>query len=411
MTTVPEEPIYASANRPEMKLPAWARMIYRRNSPTLLGGRRLYFSPAEGTGGRQIHVNGRALLNFSSYNYLDLSGDPRVNEAAIRAIHDCGTSVSASRMVGGDRPIHKTLESELADFFGREHAASFVGGYVTNVSLLGFLLEPSDLILCDSDIHNSIQTGAQLSGATTRAFAHGDCDALEALLDETKEGYRQRLIVTEGLFSMGGDIPDLPRIVELANRCGAHIMVDEAHSVGTLGSTGRGIAEHYGIPSDAVDLWMGTLSKSFSSCGGFVTGKFELMEHIRTLCPGSMFSVGMSPANTAAALESIRILRAEPWRVTQLQQRSDFFLHACQQRSLDTGACQGHSPIIPVMVGDASRAVAATQRLFDEGVYVFPLAFPAVGKMDARLRFFINCMHSEQELERTADLVAEALRQ
>ncbi len=266
-------------------------------------------------------IDGRELVSFSSYNYVGMSGDRRVVAAVKRAIDRFGTSVSASRLVAGEKTIHRELEEELARFIGVDAAVVFVGGHSTNETTLGHLFGPGDLIVHDALAHNSIVQGAVLSGARRRAFPHNDWRSLDKLLEELRPTYRRVAIAIEGVYSMDGDIADVPRFIEVKKRHKAFLYVDEAHSLGVLGAGGRGVSEHFGIHPKDVDIWMGTLSKSLGSCGGYIAGSPALVEYLKYTAPGFVFAAGMSPANTAAALASLRLLEAEPQRVARLHQR------------------------------------------------------------------------------------------
>ncbi|MEV7547879.1 aminotransferase class I/II-fold pyridoxal phosphate-dependent enzyme, partial [Streptomyces sp. NPDC089915] len=277
-----------------------------------------YFLVHEGGMTDTTVVDGRRLLSFSGYNYLGLATDPRVTGAAREAVERYGTSASASRLLSGSRPLHLELEAELAGLLGCDSALTLANGHATNVTVIGHLVGPGDLVVHDSLAHDSILQGCRLSGATRRPFPHDDAAALDALLGQVRHQYRRVLVVVEGVYSMDGDIADLPALIEVKRRHGALLMVDEAHSIGTIGPTGGGIGEHHGVDRGAVDLWAGTLSKALASCGGYVAGSRRVVEYLRYTVPGFVYSAGMTPADTAAALAALRVLRAEPQRVGRL---------------------------------------------------------------------------------------------
>ncbi len=258
--------------------------------------------------------------------------------------------------------MHRDLEQALAAFLGTPAAIVFVSGHATNVTTIGHLLGPDDLILHDILAHNSIVQGAMLSGATHRAFAHNDWQALDALLSEVRHRYRRVLIAIEGVYSMDGDFPELPRFVELRKKHKTLLLVDEAHSLGTMGATGRGIGEHWGVTRTDVDLWMGTLSKSLASCGGYIAGSTELVEYLKYTAPGFVYSVGLSPPNAAAALAALTVLRREPQRVARLRELATLFLKLARERGLDTGSAAG-TPVVPVIVGKLGQEPAPGARL------------------------------------------------
>jgi 8-amino-7-oxononanoate synthase len=364
-----------------------------------------YFRVHEGTTGSEAVIAGRKVVNFANYNYLGLSGDARVNAAAVDAVTRYGTSVSASRLVSGERPIHQELEQELASFIGVEDCILYIGGVTTNVSTIAHLLAPGDVVLCDELLHNSAMQGALYSGAHRLTFPHNDHAAADRLLGEVRSRYRRALVVIEGVYSADGDIPDLARFVDLKRRHEAWLMVDEAHSLGVLGATGRGLAEHAGVSPRAVDLWMGTLSKSLASVGGYIGARREIIEYLKYTAPGFVFSVGMSPPSAAAALEALRILRREPDRVSRLHQNARLFLRLARERGLNTGS-SGASPIVPVIVGDSVRAVRLSQQLLERGINVQPMVAPAVSETAARLRFFMAFDHTEQQIRDAVDAVA-----
>ncbi len=241
-------------------------------------------------------------------------------------------------MVSGERPVHGELERALAAHYGVDAALAFVSGHATNVTVLGHLMGPRDLILHDAAIHNSCAEGARLSGAKRIAFAHNDWHAAEKELAAARRGARRALIVIEGHYSMDGDIPDLPRFVGMARRHDAWLMVDEAHGMGVVGATGHGIHEYWGVDPREIDIWMGTLSKTLSGCGGYVAGNADLVAWLKHSAPGFVYSVGMAPALAAAALESLRILAAEPERVARLQANASLFLALAREAGLDTGS-------------------------------------------------------------------------
>ncbi len=374
-----------------------------------LGVGNPYFTPHDGVARDRTTIGGRELVNFCSYNYLGTSGDPQVVKAAQEAAARFGTSVSASRLVSGERPIHRELERGLAELIGVEDAMVFVGGHATNESVIGHLFGPGDLVLHDALSHNSILQGARLSGGRRRPFAHGDWQAADEILRHFRHEYRRVLLVIEGVYSMDGDVPDLPRFVEVARRHKAMLMVDEAHSIGTLGERGRGISEHFGIPATDVDLWMGTLSKTFGSCGGYIAGEKALIEYLKYTAPGFVYSVGMPPPAAAAALASLRILRQEPQRTRRLQQRSKLFLELAAQRGLNTGMSKD-SPVVPVILGSSPRCFQLSRALFGRGINVQPIVYPAVEERAARLRFFLTCLHTEKQIRDTIDAVVEELQ-
>jgi len=368
-----------------------------------------YFKEHERITNDTTQIGGRELVNWSSYNYLGMSGDPVIQRAAHEAVERYGTSVSASRLVSGEKPLHRELERAIADFVGVEDAIVYVGGHSTNETTIGHLLGPGDLILHDSLSHNSIIQGCLLSGARRRPFPHNDWRVLEQLLTSLRGEYRRVMIVIEGVYSMDGDYPELPQFTRLKREHKTFLMVDEAHSAGTMGAHGRGIAEHFGIDAREVDIWMGTLSKSYGSCGGYIAGNRALVEYLKYTSPGFVYSVGISPPNAAAALASLRLLEEEPNRVASLHANAKLFLTLAKERGLNTGTSRD-SPVVPVILGNSLHCLRLSEALFNRGINVQPILYPAVEESAARLRFFITSRHNAEQIRRTVEAVAEELR-
>ncbi len=351
---------------------------------------------------------GRPLVNFGIYDYIGMARDPAVIASAKAAIDRYGTSAGASRLISGEKQVHRDLESALAGFLGTYSAIAFVSGHATNVTTIGHLMGPEDLIVYDALAHNSIIQGAQLSGATRRAFAHNDCLSLDLLLSEVRHRHRRVLIAIEGVYSMDGDFPDLPRFVELKKKHKALMLVDEAHSLGTMGPTGRGIGEHWGVARTDVDLWMGTLSKSLASCGGYIAGSAEIVEYLAYTAPGFVYSVGLAPCNAAAALTALNLLQAEPKRVSRLRELAALFLRIAKEHGLNTGSSKG-TPVIPVIVGNSVKTLRLSSALLARGINVQPILHPAVPEHAARLRFFITINHTEAQIRAAVVAVAQEL--
>ncbi len=364
------------------RFPEWTALARDAQRQERLGMVNPYFLTQEGLPGRRVRVDGRELIDFASYDYLGLASDARVVAAAQAAIERYGTTVSASRLVSGERALHQELERALAGWLGTEDAIVMVSGHATNVTAIGHLLSEDDLVLHDALAHNSIVQGCRLSGARRLAFRHNDTEALDRLLTSLRGHYRRALVAIEGLYSMDGDVPDLARFVEIKRRHKALLLVDEAHSLGVLGERGRGIGEtlHEGVGSrfrdvddvvvppnafvtkstpdpfpkprslepeartpESVDLWMGTLSKALASCGGYIAGRRELVQYLKYTAPGFVYSVGISPPNAAAALESLRVLEAEPWRVADLTRAGSELCSAGQAAWARRGPVPGHA--------------------------------------------------------------------
>ena len=374
----------------------------------MLGISNPFFRTHDDRAGATTRIAGQEVINFGSYDYIGMNQDPRVIDAAKKALDHYGVSASGSRPTSGERPIHRALERKLAEVTGTEDAVVFVSGHATNVSAIGELMTPKDLIITDQLVHNSALVGAELSGAARRSFAHNDLDALERLLAGTRGQFENALIIVEGLYSMDGDMPDLARLVAIKRRHGAWLMVDEAHALGVLGRRGTGIAEHQGVNPRDVDIWMGTLSKACAACGGYIAGSRALIDIMKCQSSGFVYSVAMPPSIAAAALTALEIMAAEPERVARLQSNSRFFLDAARAAGLDTGHAQGFA-VVPVMVGDSLRAVKLVERLLERGINVVPIIYPAVPMQSARLRFFITSEHTEAQLSFAAKATKEEL--
>ncbi len=373
------------------------------------GGKRLgipdpFFKVHESTAGATTVIGGRECINFASYNYLGLAHHPKVIQAGIDALNRYGSSVSASRPVSGERPIHHELERAIAETYEVEDAVAFVSGHATNVSTLGYLLGPKDLILHDEYIHNSTVVGAQLSGARRMSFAHNDPAALETLLTRHRRQFERVVVVIEGLYSMDGDAPDLKRFVEIKQRHQAWLMVDEAHSFAVMGDRGLGLREYCGVPAGDVDIWMGTLSKTLSGCGGYIAGCRELVEMLRYFAPGFLYSVGMPAQVAGPSLAALQVMKEEPERLKRLHDISRYFLQQARLKGFDIGESIGVA-VVPVIVGSSVLAAGLSDALLKDDINVQPILHPAVPEKSARLRFFLNCDHTREQIDRTLDML------
>ncbi|MGW9086312.1 aminotransferase class I/II-fold pyridoxal phosphate-dependent enzyme [Streptomyces yangpuensis] len=386
--------------------PEVALFEQRLGAVTAGGAAFPYFRVHEGTVRDTTVIGDRSYLSFGSYNYLGISGHPAVNEAVHQAVERYGTSVSASRALSGERELTIRLERALADFLGVGDCLTLVGGHATNVTAIGHLVGPGDLVLHDALAHDSIIQGCALSGAARRPFAHNDAAELEHLLRLNRSRFRRVLIVVEGAYSMDGDLVGLPAVIELKKRYGALLMVDEAHSIGTVGEHGRGVGEFFGVDRADVDLWMGTLSKSFASCGGYLGGSVRMVRWLRHTLPGFVYSVGLTPANAAAALAAAELIVAEPHRVRALRRNAGLFLGLAGAAGLATGSSAG-TPIVPVVLGDSARTLRVADRLFTRGIVADPIFHPAVEEGLSRLRFFLTSEHREDDIRRAVAVVAE----
>ena len=364
-------------------------------------------TPTQGAPGL-TRIAQRPMTNFCAYDYVGMAHDREVIAATKGAIDRYGTGAGGSRLVSGEKQIHLDLEHALAAFLGAPAAIVFVSGHATNVTTIGHLMRPGDLIVHDILAHNSILQGARLSGATCRGFAHNDWRALDLLLTGIRHSFRRVLIAIEGVYSMDGDYPDLARFVDIKERHHAMLYVDEAHSLGTMGNTGRGLGEHAEIAASSVDLWMGTLSKSLASCGGYIAGSAELIDYLKYTTPGFVYSVGISPPNAATALAALTVLEREPQRVARLHKLSALFLRLAGERGLNTGHAAG-TPVIPIIVGNSVRCLLLSRALCRRSINVQPIIHPAVPEHATRLRVFITTNHTESLVHGAVDAIVEEL--
>ena len=338
---------------------------------------------------RATAASGQSFLSLAHYDYLSLSRHPQVLEAAKSAIDRFGVGAGASRLIGGERSIHSAFESEISDFLGTEASLLIGTGYLVSLSLIPHLVGSGDLIVMDELIHSSSVHGAKGTRAAIRTFRHGDMDHLEQILREERENFGFCLVVAEGLYSMDGDVVDLPRLLALRDAWNAWLMIDEAHSIGVLGKSGRGICEHHGIDPSRVDLLVGTLSKTFVSMGGFISARREVIEWLKYTLPGFVFSVGLSPVIVETGRAALRLLRSEPERVSRLHAISEFFVAAAQGAGFSTGDAIG-AGIVPILFDRLELTVKASRALGDAGIYVPPIVQVGMGAGASRLRFFLS---------------------
>lgn len=355
-------------------------------------------------------MEGRTVLNFGSYNYAGMSGRREVNEAAQRASERFGTSASGSRLLGGEKPIHRELECAIAEWKHAEDAVVLVGGHSTNVTFVGNFCGSRDLILYDVLDHNSIAEGCRLSDAESRPFPHNDPESLEKILKNVRNRYEKVLIAVEGVYSMDGDIAPIPEYVRIKREYGCFLMVDEAHSACVLGKTGGGVDEYFNLAPDDVDIKMGTLSKGLGTCGGYLAGKKCLVEYLRYSLPGFVFSVGLSPVLAAASLEAVRLLREDPTIMENLHRNIYAFAEEAGKRNLDIGRA-GKTAILSVRIGKDEDAWALSNRLSERGVFVPPAVWPAVPKGKAILRFCVTSEHTPEEIVAALDQLSEAAQE
>jgi 8-amino-7-oxononanoate synthase len=345
------------------------------------------------------------MLMLGGYSYLGLIGHPRINEAACRAVERYGTGTPGVRMLAGTLSIHRQLEERIAQFKGTEAAVTFSSGYFANVSSIAALVGREDTVICDKLDHASLLDGCLLSGARLVRFAHNDLEHLERCLRNPSNTGR-RLVIVDAVYSMDGDIARLPEISRLCREYGAALMVDEAHSIGMLGATGHGIEEHFGLPPDAVDIKMGTLSKAIPSAGGYIAGSARLCEFLSHQARGFVYSGALPPASAAAAMAALEVIESEPHRVERLRTNADHFA----KRLRDAGFDYRDSPtaIFPIMCGDDWQAWRLARIAQKGGIYVQAVPYPVVPKGQARLRAAVCATHTTEQLDRCADVLCAA---
>ncbi len=357
-------------------------------------------------GGASVLVDGREMDMFASYSYLGLLGHPRINEAAIRAVETYGTGTHGVRTLAGTLDLHQALEETIADFKDAEDAITFSSGYVTNLSTISTLVGRHDIVLSDKFNHASIVDGCLLSGAQFVRFKHNDMQDLARRLEDAPAS-ASKLVVSDAVFSMDGDIVDLPRLAETCQRYGAWLMIDEAHSLGVLGETGRGIEEHFGTPG-VIDIKMGTLSKTIPSVGGYVAGKRDVIKYLRHQARGYVFSAALPPAQAAAAMELFNVIRDEPWRVQTLRDNTHLFISGLKERGFNT--LRSETAIVPILCGSDDSAFRVARESHRDNVFVLPVVSPAVPEGLARLRATVTAAHSSHQIEHAMDVFARAGR-
>jgi 8-amino-7-oxononanoate synthase len=358
-------------------------------------------------GGAKVRVRGREMGMYASYSYLGLIGHPRINEAAKRAIDKFGTGTNGVRLLAGTLTLHDELEETIARFKDAEAAITYTSGYSTNLTVITALMGRGDYVVSDKLNHASIVDGCLMSGAEFRRFKHNDMQDLEHRLQQIPRD-AACLVISDAVFSMDGDVIDLPHTTKLCKKYGAYLMIDEAHSVGVLGKTGRGIEEHFGL-HDAIDIKMGTLSKTIPSVGGYVAGGKDLINHLRHASRAYIFSAALPPAQAAAANEAFKVIEEEPWRIEKLNQNTKLFIGGLKSAGFDTMLTS--TAIVPVLCGSDESAFIMTREAQHHDVFVLPVVSPAVPEGQARLRATITAAHDPSEIERAMDVIATAGRQ
>ena len=373
-----------------------------------------YFRVLESQAGPVVEMEGRETIMLGSNNYLGLTTDERVKQAARKALEQYGTGVTGSRLLNGTTPLHVELERELADWMGTEDVIVYTTGYQSNLGAISAIVQPGDTVICDSGDHASILDGCKLSGARLRPFRHNRMDKLETMLERAAADESAALVVVDGVFSMEGDVCDLPPIVELCERFGARLMVDEAHGVGVLGTRGTGACELFGL-EDQVDLRMGTFSKSLASCGGFIAGDEAVIEYLRIASRAFIFSASAVPAAVGAALAALRIIRSEGADLmARLLENAAYLRRGFRELGLKVvtpgvlpDGIEATTPVVPVIVGEDWQAVMVWKALFEAGVYTNVALHPAVPPGGALLRTSLMATHERPHLDRALEIIAE----
>ncbi|MEI7846197.1 MAG: aminotransferase class I/II-fold pyridoxal phosphate-dependent enzyme [Chloroflexota bacterium] len=358
-------------------------------------------------GGSKVIVNGREMGMYASYSYLGLVGHPRINAAAKAAVDKFGTGTHGVRSLAGSLTLHTELEETIAEFKHAEAAITYTSGYMTNLTVISTLMGRGDFVISDKLNHASIVDGCMMSGAEFRRFKHNDMQDLEKRLQQVPSE-ATCLVVADAVFSMDGDVIDLPAVVALCRKYGAYLMMDEAHSVGVLGKTGRGIEEHFEL-WDSVDIKMGTLSKTIPSVGGYVAGKRELIDFLRHGSRAYIFSAALPPAQAAAANEAFKVILDEPWRIEKLNANTQQFIGGLKGLGFDTMLTT--TAIVPVLCGSDERAYSLTQASQRNDVFVLPVVSPAVPEGLSRLRATVLASHESSEIERAMDVIGKAGKQ
>lgn len=374
---------------------------------TMLKENDLYFynQPiSELRGGARVLVNGRDMGMYASYSYLGLVGHPRINAAAKAAVDKYATGTHGVRTLAGSLKLHDELEATISEFKNTEAAITYTSGYVTNLTVVSTLMGRGDWVISDKLNHASIVDGCMMSGAEFRRFRHNDMEELEKRLMQAPSDV-SKLVVADSVFSMDGDVIDFPRVVELCKKYNAWLMIDEAHSVGVLGKTGRGIEEHFGMEG-TVDIKMGTLSKTIPSVGGYVAGKKEIITFLRHASRAYIFSAALPPAQAAAANEAFKVILDEPWRIQKLQANTDQFINGIKKRGFDTLFTS--TAIVPIICGNDERAFLMTREAQHHDVFALPVVSPAVPEGLARMRATVTAAHETEEIEYAMNVFEKA---
>jgi len=368
--------------------------------------RYFYLKSIDGASGARVTIDDREMIMFASYNYLGLITHPKIKKAAIDAIEKYGTGAAGVRLLAGTTKVHEKLEAMIAKFKGAEDAVTYSSGYVTNLAAITTLCQRGDLVVIDKLDHASIIDGCLLSGAHHRSFLHNDMKSLERILVNSKE-YVNKLIIVDAVYSMDGDVANLPEISRLAKKYHAKLMVDEAHSIGVLGKTGHGIEEHFGLKG-VVDIHMGTLSKTIPSIGGYLAGDKDLVTYLKHNSRPFIFSASLPPVAAATAIACLEVIEDEPERVTNLQRNIKQFKNGLNSMGYNT--MNSTTSIVPILIGEEEDTLKLCKIVNDEGIFICPILFPAIPKGTNRLRAHVQATHTSEDIDKTLDIFERAGR-
>jgi len=363
-----------------------------------------YLKSIDGASGARVTIDGREMLMFASYNYPGIINHPKIKKAANEAIEKYGAGTAGVRLLAGTTKIHEELEAKIAEFKGVEDAVTYSSGYVTNLSAISTLCGRGDLVIIDKLDHASIIDGCILSGATHKSFLHNNMESLERVLSNSKE-YVNKLIVVDAVYSMDGDVANLPEIYRLAKKYNAKIMADEAHSIGVIGKTGHGIEEYYGLKG-AVDIHMGTLSKTIPSIGGYLAGDKDLISYLKHTSRAFIFSASLPPVAAAIAKASFEVIENEPERMLKLHKNGKQFREGLNSMGYST--MNSTTPLIPILIGEEEDTLKLCKLVHDEGIFICPILFPAIPKGTNRLRAHVLATHTSEDIDKALDIFERA---
>ncbi len=383
-----------------VKIKEFKERLYKAKS----SNRYFYLQRIDSATGPRVKINGQEMIMLASYSYLGLINHPKIKEASIKAIEKYGAGAGGVRLLAGTTKLHKELENKLAEFKDADDAVIFSSGYVTNLATISSLYGTGDVVIIDKLDHASIVDGCFLSGAHFRTYRHNDMEHLEKVLIKTAD-YKNKLIIADAVFSMDGDICNLPEITRLADKYDAAVMIDEAHSVGVLGEYGRGVESHFGI-GDVVDLKMGTLNKSIPGVGGYIASQKEVVDFLKHNARAFVFSASLPPSVIAAALAALEVMEEEEWRFQRLEENCQQLREGLKEMEYDT--LLSETPIIPVLIGSDEETLELTKFLFDNKIFASPILFPAIPKNTSRIRTHVMATHTSEDIDYVLDVFKKA---